>query len=142
MHTLERTLYAYAEARHQAARKSASRVVNGQGGKSVYKLLMRHPSGPKIAIVGDDKADGGEPVTVNLSNFITLLGEGGNIPTATWDASASPDEDSDDTGGHGSDNMTREVLSVRNSRILETMIYRSVPRRMHQKGRAFSRRRS
>ena len=112
MHTLERALHAYAETRSQAARKTASRVAKGSGALNVLKMLTRHPSDQATALAAGDKPESGEVVTVNLSNFITLLGEKGEIPTATWDAVAPADDDSDDAGGHGSDNMTREVLSV------------------------------
>ena len=119
MHTLDRALHAYADTRSQAARKTASRVTKGPGATSVYKMLTRHPSDQAATLAAADKPESGEVVTVNLSNFITLFGDNGDTPTATWDAVAPADEDSDDAGGHGSENMTREVLSVRNSRFME-----------------------
>ena len=119
MHTLERALRAYSEARSQAARKTASREAKGSGALNVLKMLTRHPSDQATALAAGDRHESWEAATVNLSNFITLCGDKGETPTATWDAVAPADEDSDDAGGHGSDNMTREILSVRNSRFME-----------------------
>ena len=120
MHTLERALHAYAEARSDAARKKASRETQSSGGRNVINMLMRHPSDQATAPAAGDRHESLEAASLNLSNFITLCGEKGETPTATWDAMAPADEDSDDAhGGHGSDNMTREVLSVRNSRFME-----------------------
>ena len=140
MHTLERALHAYAEARSQAARKKASRETKGSGALNVLKMLTRHPSDQATSLAAGDKSESWEVVTVNLSNFITLCGDKGETPTATWDAVAPADEDSDDAGGHGSDNMTREVLSVRNSRFMENIECRSGLRPMHLKGKASLRR--
>ena len=116
MHTLERALFAYAETRNAAAQRSAARVAHPKTGD---KKLFRHPTDPASVANVEEKDNAAEPQVVNVSNFITLPVTGESSPTATWDHSALADEDSDDAGGNKSDNMTREVLSVRNSRFME-----------------------
>ena len=54
------------------------------------------------------------------TNFITLPAtEGEESAIATWDSSVVADDDSDDAGDAASDNMGREVLSLRNRRFME-----------------------
>ena len=112
MHMLERALFAYADTRRAAAAKAAARAVKGKLG---FRALFRQPTDPDA---GATVAQTGQQI-VSVSNFITLSAtEEGQSPTAAWDPSGTADADSDDEGDHPSSNVTREVLSVRNSRLL------------------------